>query len=162
AEAKLEGLAAIRANILSEYVEDELELTGLGQLIATTPNDEVNSLAGQHFIHVFGRENIWQVAPTDDNHHHRTAVASHMRGRICFPGRPQHSELERFVAEGAVVKKTTLTKQFTLEDFQKMYGDDHVLLFRVSEDKGLRVAYDGMRTPGAGTTIYALVRPEFA
>ncbi len=162
ARAKLEGLPAHRANILSEYVEDELELTGLGQLVTTTPNDEVNSLAAHHFIHVFGRENVWQVAPTDDDAHHQTAVAAHMRGRICFPSRPQFKRLEDFAARGAVVKKTTLTEQFTMADFEKMYGQEHILLFRVTEDKGLQVAYDEMRRPTPGTTLYAMIRPQDA
>jgi NhaP-type Na+/H+ or K+/H+ antiporter len=160
ARAKLEGLPAVRANILSEYVEDELELTGLGQLITTTPNDEVNSLAAHHFIHVFGSQNVWQVAPIDDEDHHQTAVASHMRGRICFPSRPQFKMLERFVAEGAVIKKTTITEQFTLEDFKEMYGEEHILLFRVTEDKGLEVAYDKMRNPSPGTTLYAMIKAQ--
>lgn len=162
ARAKLEGLTAVRANILSEYVEDELELSGLGQLIATTPNDEVNSLAAHHFVHIFGRENVWQAAPMDDDSHHQTSVAAHMRGRICFPSRPQFKRLERFAAEGAVIKKTTITEQFTLPDFQKMYGEDHILLFRVTEDKGLQVAYNEMKTPTPGTTIYAMIRAQDA
>ena len=162
ARAKLDGLSAVRANILSEYVEDELELTGLGQLVTTTPNDEVNSLAAHHFIHVFGSENVWQVAPIDDDDHHQTAVASHLRGRICFPSRPQFNRLERFAAEGAVIKKTTITEQFTFEHFQKIYGEEHILLFRVTEDKGLEVAYDKMRTPSPGTTLYAMIRPQDA
>ena len=58
------------------YVEDELELTGLGQLVTTTPNDEVNSLAAHHFIHVFGSENVWQVAPIDDDDHHQHTGAT--------------------------------------------------------------------------------------
>ena len=162
AEAKLLGIPAHRANILSEYVEDELELSGLGQLLATTPNDEVNSLATQHFVHVFGREFIWQVAPHDDDYHHSTAVASHMRGRISFPSRPKYNRLERFAAEGAAIKKTTLTEQFSYNDFKQMYGEDHVLLFLDSEERGLRVAHDEMREPVTGTTLYALIKPEDA
>lgn len=162
ARAKLEGLPAWRANILSEYVEDELELSGLGQLITTTPNDEVNSLAAHHFVHVFGSENVWQVAPLDDDGHHKTAVAAHMRGRICFPSRPQFRKLEHLAADGAVIKKTTITEQFTLDDFQKIYGTDHILLFYVTEDKGLQVAHDQMKTPTPGTIVYAMIRPEDA
>jgi len=162
ARAKLDGLPVTRANILSEYVEDELELTGLGQLITTTPNDEVNSLAAHHFIHIFGRENVWQVAPMDDDGHQKTAVAPHMRGRICFPSRPQYKKLERFAATGGVIKKTTITKQFTLEDFCELYGKEHILLFWTHEDKGLQVAHDNMRTPSPGTTVYAMIRPEDA
>jgi len=162
ARAKLDGLRAHRANILSEYVEEELDLTGLGQLIATTPNDEVNSLAGQNFIHAFGSENVWQVAPADDDAHHQTAVAGHMRGRICFPNRPQYRRLENFAAQGAVIKKTTITDQFTMENFKELYGEDHILLFRVTEERGLDIARDEMRAPGSETTLYAMVRGQDA
>lgn len=162
ARAKLEGIPALRANVLSEYVEDELDLSGLGQLVATTPNDEVNSLAAQHFIHVFGRENVWQVAPRDDDQHHYTSVAAHMRGRISFPARPQLARLESFASEGAVIKKTTLTEQFTMKDFKELYGDEHILLYYVTEDRGLLVAHDAMREPAPGTTVYAMIRAEDA
>ena len=162
ARAKLEGIPAMRANILSEYVEDELELTGLGQLISTTSNDEVNSIAAQDFVHVFGSANVWQVAPTDDGAHHRNATAKHKRGRICFPDRPKFMRLETFAAQGAVIKHTTLTEQFTYNDFQQLYGEDHILLFEVTEEKGLQIAHEKMSEPTAGTTLYALVNPEDA
>ncbi|MGJ8678159.1 MAG: cation:proton antiporter [Akkermansiaceae bacterium] len=160
AEAKILGLPAHRANILSEYVEEHLEFTGLGQLISTTPNDEVNSLAGQHFIHVFGSANVWQVAPKDDNSHHHTAVAKHMRGRICFESRPQLDDLENFVEQGAEFKKTTLTEKFTLDDFEKMYGAHAIIMFMDSKEKGLQIAHSEMKKPAAGTTIYALIPPQ--
>ena len=160
ARAKLEGIPAHRANILSEYVEDEMDMTGLGQLIATTPNDEVNSLASHHFVHVFGRENIWQVAPEDDDAHHHTAVADHMRGRICLPNRPQYEALEEFVAQGASIKKTTLSDQFTIDDFKELYGEDYILLFYSTEERGLEVAHDSMRALSPGTKIYAMIHKE--
>jgi len=162
ARAKLNGIPAMRANILSEYVEDELELTGLGQLISTTPNDEVNSLAAHDFIHVFGSANVWQVAPTDDGAHHRNTTAKHKRGRICFPGRPKFKQLETMAAHGGVIKETKITEQFTMEDFRALYGEDHILLFHVTEEKGLKIAHDEMSEPVAGTTLYAMIQPEDA
>jgi len=63
AAAKMENIPAKRANILSEYVEEELDFTGIGQLLAATHNDEVNSLAAKEFNHIFGSADIWQVAP---------------------------------------------------------------------------------------------------
>jgi len=113
ASANLEGIPSKRLNILSEYVEEELDMTGLGQLVATTPNDEINSLAAKEFTHIFGSADIWQIAPQDDNAHHTTSVAGHMRGRICFPGRPTHEELNRLVQQGYSMKSTTLSEQYT-------------------------------------------------
>ena len=44
---------AWRTRLLDEGVVDALERSGLGWLLAVTPNDEVNSLAALHFGEVF-------------------------------------------------------------------------------------------------------------
>ena len=45
AKAKIAGLNAVCANILNEHVREDLDLNGIGKLMALTQNDEVNSLA---------------------------------------------------------------------------------------------------------------------
>lgn len=156
-EAKLAGIPAIRMNILSEYAEERLELNGIGQLIAATPNDEVNSLAAQNFASLFGSEHVWQIAPLDDKAHEQNAVASHMRGRIAFPKRPRMTALQTLAARGGVIKKTMLTEQFTLEDFRKTHGKEYILLFWVSENKVLHIARDDMKELRPGSSLYALM-----
>lgn len=162
AAATVEGIPAQRANILSEYVEEELELNGLTMLLATTANDEINSLAAKEFTHIFGSANVWQIAPDDDGSHHTTAVAANLRGRICFPDRPNNDDLEEYVESGAVVKKINLTEQYTYDDFAERYLHRAIVLFLYSTEKGLRPASDEMKKPVAGTTIYALAIPEEA
>ena len=44
-EARMAGLTAECASILSEHVQEEIDLSGIGRLMALTPNDEVNALA---------------------------------------------------------------------------------------------------------------------
>lgn len=158
AAATLEGIPAKRANILSEYAKEELDYAGLGQLVAATHNDEVNSLAAYEFIHIFGSAELWQVAPLDDNAHHTNAVDPHTRGRIIFTGRPNHKELSRKSHSGMEIKTTTLGEQFTFDDFQEKYPEA-ILLFTSSPEKGLHPAHDAMKRPEEGTTIYALSNP---
>ena len=159
AAASMAGIPAKRANILSEYVEEELDLTGIGQLVAATNNDEVNSLATREFTHIFGSAEIWQVAPLDDNDHHTNAVASHQRGRILFTGRPNRKKLEKLVLEGAIIKKTSISEQYTFEDFNEA-NPGAIMLFLDSEDKGLRPADEELKKVSAGHSVYALVFPE--
>ncbi|MGJ8655098.1 MAG: cation:proton antiporter [Akkermansiaceae bacterium] len=159
AAASLAGIPAKRANILSEYVEEELDLTGIGQLVAATNNDEVNSLAAKEFTHIFGSAEIWQVAPLDDKEHHTNSVASHQRGRIMFTGRPNRKKLERLVLKGAIVKKTSISEQYTFQHFTEA-NPDAIILFLNSEDKGLRPAEEDLKKVTPGNTIYALVFPE--
>ena len=159
AAASMAGIPAKRANILSEYVEEELDLTGIGQLVAATNNDEVNSLAAKEFTHIFGSAEIWQVAPLDDNDHHTNAVAAHQRGRILFTGRPNRKQLERHVQQGASIKKTTISDQFSYQDFIEAYPES-IILFLHSEEKGLRPADEDLKKVPPGNSIYALVFPE--
>jgi NhaP-type Na+/H+ or K+/H+ antiporter len=156
--AKMLGLDAHRANILSEFAEEELDFNGLGSLVAGTPNDEVNSIASQRFIHQFGRAGVWQLAALDRDKHHKTAAASDVRSQTCFVGAPNHSTLQRLVASGAMVKKSNITDVFTLEDFQLTYKNQSpVILFLSDESRGLRPAPAKIEKIAPGTTIYALV-----
>ena len=155
--ARLEGLRAVRANILSEYADEELDFSGLGHLVAATPNNEVNSLAAREFQHRFGKANVWQLTPKDASDHHSKAVANHMRGRFCFLGGPRFADLRAMVARGGEMKVSKLTDVFTLEDFRMTHGDDAMILFQSSPEKGLQpVLADAEKIEGF-VTIYSLV-----
>ncbi|BCX49492.1 sodium/proton antiporter [Haloferula helveola] len=156
--AKMLGLEAHRANILSEFAEEDLDFNGLGSLIAGTPNDEVNSIATQRFIHQFGRAGVWQIAPLDRDQSHKTAAASDVRSQICFTGGPDHRTLQQLAARGAVVKKSHITDVFTLEDFRLTYGErPYHVLFMADESRGLRPAPIEIERVTPGTTLYVLL-----
>ena len=159
--AKLLGLEAHRANILSEFAEEELDFNGLGSLVAATPNDEVNSLATQRFIHQFGRAGVWQIAPADLDSHEHTSAASDVRSQICFTGAPGHPALQDLAAGDSVVKKTQVTEVFTFEDFVETYRESSwIILFLSSTGRGLRPAPADLETVPAGTTLYYLIDAE--
>lgn len=155
--ARMEGIPAKHANILSDSVEEEIDFSQIGQLVAATPNDEVNSLAAREYNHIFGSANIWQVAPTDDDAHRTKSVASHMRGRILFPNRPKYSTLRNLLQEGYKVKKTSISDQYTYSDFVAD-NEGAIVLFTYSKDKGLRPASGELKTISAGNSIFSFVK----
>ena len=61
AEARLQGITTYAMSVLSEELLEKIEGTGIRQLLALTPNEEVNSLAAVHFARVFGRSNVYQL-----------------------------------------------------------------------------------------------------
>lgn len=160
ASAKLAGLDARRANILSEFAEEEIDFNGIGSLVAGTPNDEVNSIAAQRFIHQFGRANVWQLAPSDRAAHHHAAASSEIRVQNCFTDRPDHRKLQHLTHAGALVKKSHITDIFTFEDFQLTYADTSaIVLFMNDSSKGLRPAPTKIEKVAPDTVLYVLV-PE--
>lgn len=57
------GLPAKRMSVLAEEATHDLDLRGIGRLLAFTSNDEVNALATARFTRVFGRREVFQLTP---------------------------------------------------------------------------------------------------
>jgi NhaP-type Na+/H+ or K+/H+ antiporter len=58
------GLNARMISALAEEADRDLDLRGIGRLLAMTSNDEVNALATNRFARVFGRREVFQLAPS--------------------------------------------------------------------------------------------------
>jgi CPA1 family monovalent cation:H+ antiporter len=154
------GLPAECASILSEHVREELDLAGIGRLLALTANDEVNSLAVREFSYLFGRANVYQLTPWDKGSGKRMSVSQHLRGRLLFHEELNHDALEERFASGAQIKKTKLTDEFSYQDFRARYGEPAIVLFVIDEAKKLRICTAAQTVaPKAGQTIVALVAP---
>jgi NhaP-type Na+/H+ or K+/H+ antiporter len=160
AAAKMAGLPAECASILSEHVREELDLAGIGRLLALTANDEVNSLAVREFSYLFGRANVYQLTPWDKGSGKRMSVSQHLRGRLLFHEELNHDALEERFASGAQIKKTKLTDEFSYQDFRARYGEPAIVLFVIDEAKKLRICTAAQTVaPKAGQAIVALVAP---
>ncbi|MCA9163044.1 MAG: sodium:proton exchanger, partial [Planctomycetales bacterium] len=159
AAAKMDGLRAECASILSEHVREEIDLAGIGRMLAMTANDEVNALAVREFAHLFGRANVYQLPPWDRSSGRRASVAEHLRGRLLFDRTLNHDELEVAYRSGSALKKTHLTAEFTYADFLARYGDSARILFLLDETKRLHICTaDKPPEPKASQSLVFLVR----
>lgn len=160
-DSQLAGLEAHYGSAISEDVLEDLEFTGIGRLLALTPNDEVNSLASLHFPEVFSRTEVYQL-PITANGRQRSAVPSHLRGRFLFGREVTYARLQAMVEAGYTVKATKLTEKFTYADYQAYYNNQALPLFVANDRKSLLIMTGETQiTPRPGQTIIALV-PEVA
>ena len=58
------GLTARRISVLADDAPHDLDLRGIGRLLAFTSNDEVNALATGRFARIFGRREVFQLTPS--------------------------------------------------------------------------------------------------
>ncbi len=152
--ARMDGLPTYYGSVLSEYILDEIELGGIGRLLALTSNDEVNSLAALHFTDVFSRAEVYQLSPEDE------AVSPHLRGRLLFRTGVTYTELDHRFARGEEIKTTKLTSEFDYEAFRARYGETAIPLFLINENGKLVVlTKDNQSEPRPGKLLISLVGP---
>ncbi len=88
----------------------------------------------------------------------RTVATGHLSGRFAFVPAVAHRQL-RERAETLRVRRSELTEEFTLSDFQARYDGRAVILF-VHKDGRTTVANEQVKLPRRGATLIALLPQE--
>lgn len=156
--ARMEGLPAYNGSILSDRVQEDLDLAGIGKLFALTPNDSVNALAAHAFKHTFSAKNVYQLvgAPAEEGE-----TTRHVRGRTLFGEEVNYDYLTNRFERGSVIKATPLTEKFDFDAFRDRYGENALPLFTLSDSGQLTVLTDrDAPRPRAGQTLISLVDGE--
>jgi len=159
--ARMAGLPTFWASILSEYAKDELDLGGLGRLLAMTPNDEVNALACQEFVDFFGRAEVYQLPTKPTGTERQEPVSMHRRGRLLFAVDLTYARLAERLAAGAIVKTTALTAEFDYKAFRDTYRDTATVLLAIDETGRVQIAtVETPLNPRRGQRLVSLVDPS--
>lgn len=158
AAAKMADLSTYYGSILGRDALDEIDLGGIGRLLALTPNDEVNVLSVQRFVPIFGRAGAYQLPPRDPDDR-RSSTDRGLHGRWLFNRDANSPHLWKQLHTGAIIKSTKLSEEFDYDAFKEYYGPDSIPLFVISETGRVSIrAADDTTTPKPGQTVVALVR----
>ncbi len=161
-DARRLGVTARRANVLAEGVTDELELGGIGRLVALTPNEEVNSLAALHFGEIFETNDLYQLtARSAEGATNLGELPQYLRGLPLFGPAVTFVDLDERFQQGAEVRVLPITDRDTFGHLIEQYEDVVTPLFLV-RGHGLYVfsQRDSNPTPQAGDRLIAIVGPE--
>jgi Trk K+ transport system NAD-binding subunit len=156
-QARMRGLNAGLGNLLSDFLETHIDLSGIGRLLALTNNDEANALGCKHFEDEFGSSSVYQLPP-DFSYRQSSNPDRAQLGRLLFAREITYRRLSDMFVQGAVIKQTPLTEQFTWEDFQEEYADSTVVPLMVLQDKeAVLFTVDRPVQPQAGWTLISVV-----
>ena len=157
AQARMAGLPYYYGSSLTEGALDRIDLGGIGNLLALTANDEVNSLTGLNFSEILGSDSVFQLPPEDlQTASGETLVGSHLRGRFLFQADAGYWQMTARFDAGADVKTTKLTEAFGYSEFLREYPDA-IPLFVVDGGKLTVVTVGAGLVPQAGQTLVAIV-----
>jgi len=202
--ARMAGLNVAYGSVLDEVALEDLDLRGIGRVIAMTPNEEVNTLALQRFAHVFSKAGLYRLAarpektkdkskdkskerakdsaggksgvmhiPVAKSGQHKTGqkrsasvdmdagATPSAIGRRLFDTSIDLATLEKRLASGWVIKATSISDEFTADDYHTLYGDEAVPMFVIDPDGDLQIAVAGRKVEAEpGSKLIALVNPE--
>ncbi len=154
--ARMRGLKAYHGSGTSESVLKDIDMDGIGRLLAMTPNNETNSLAILHFKRIFDSSELYQLVLGKSP---GKSMSDGLHGRFLFGPDCDYWSISRRFARGAVLKKTRLTEEFGYEDFLKKFPSA-TPLFLVS-DTGEASVFTRTKIPQAvpGQTLISIVDP---
>ncbi|MCB8927125.1 MAG: sodium:proton antiporter [Ardenticatenaceae bacterium] len=159
AAARMAGLKSYYGNALDEEVLENLDLSGIGRFLAMTSNDEANALASLHFAETFGSSGAFQLQSSDSvDSSAEQSKPRHLHGRILFQPALTYAQLDALFAGGAQLKSTSITQEFTYEDFQKQHPGTAVSLCLLQKTGKLTVfSADTDLVPKPGDTLISLL-----
>ena len=138
ARAEEANIPTYRGNPLSEHAEYNLELAGLGTLLAMSANESENVAAALHYRQEFGKNNIYSLLPTakkgSGGDTSKVRTMSQLRGQTLFSEKVSYQSLARMIEKGAKVRHFTQKDTFDLKDFQEKYGKEAVPLFGIDPE----------------------------
>lgn len=118
--ARLAGVRVLYGEVLSEEVEQSLELNEIACLLAATSNDAYNALVCNNFAGELEHDRVFQLPMyAGENEQESKRVAKPKRGQPAFHENAQYEELWRRHFQNWQFYKTKLTEDYDYEAFRR-------------------------------------------
>ncbi|HBI3712281.1 TPA: sodium:proton antiporter [Vibrio parahaemolyticus] len=165
-QVRMMGLDYYYGNPISSHADDNLNMIGIGQVVALTPDQHFNIMACMQFVDEFGEDKVHclQKVKTNGNGNEKHSVAQEYHGKLLMGGNVSYTQLASLLSRGAEIKHTKLSENFTYQDYLEHHKTNLVIpLFNV-EDKGKIQFCDDpdQFAPSTTSTIVSLILPESA
>ncbi len=160
--ARMEGMPVYFGNPVSEHADRQLDLVGIGRVLALSPQRELNSLACMRYKLEFGKDAVFELPVSlEQESQEKRKISHHYRGRIAFGANASYSKLSSMVSQHAKLHTTTLSDDFTYEQYLERYRKLALPLFAIDTRHRLHVYTEGAEfKPGKNWNILTLVVPE--
>jgi len=157
--ARMEGLETYFGNPVSEHADRNLNLIGLGKLLAMSGRLNLDTLACLRFKSEFGKKNIYELKTTREKHtEDKHIVSTKHRGYELFTEDADYGNLAYRLRNQAEIKSTQLSDEFTFDQYLKKYEKSIIPMFAIDNKKRLHVfVANGEMKPEANWIIIAMI-----
>ncbi|UFT99015.1 cation:proton antiporter [Radiobacillus kanasensis] len=127
--ARNAGIHVYHGEILSEQTEYRLDMTPYDYLISASDFDSYNALVCTTFVPEFGRSNVFKLPVQLDDEEDVKDLVNTIGGRLLFSDRSSLESLCTRIESGYVFRKTTITDQYSYNQYLDERGQDTTVLF---------------------------------
>jgi len=157
--ARMDGLETYFGNPVSEHADRNLNLSGLGKLLAMSGRLNLDTLACLRFKSEFGANNVYELKTTREKHtEDKHIVSTKHRGYELFNEDADYGNLAYRLRNQAEIKSTQLSDEFTFEQYLKKYEGGIVPMFAIDNKQRLHVfVANGEMKPKPDWIIIAMI-----
>jgi hypothetical protein len=162
--ARMENLDTYFGNPVSEHADAHLDLVGLGRLLAMSGRGNLDALACLRFKTEFGANNVYELRSARERViEEKHQIGTRHRGRQLFGKDITYGTLAGWLREGAEIRTTLLSAEFSFETYLARNEGYAVPLFTI-DPKGRVQMFTAENSvkPEAEWKVLALVRPRTA
>jgi NhaP-type Na+/H+ or K+/H+ antiporter len=150
--AREQGLATYYGNPVAGLADPQLDLAGIGQLAALSPQHELNALAVTRYRTEFGRNAVFRLAGAGEP----DAGDAAEQERILFADGTTYGDLAGRLRRGDTIRATVLDESLDWDGFVTRYPDA-LPLFAIDEKARVHFFAVGEKPAvRSGTTVHAL------
>jgi len=153
--ARKAGFEAYHGNPTSGHAAQNLDLQGIGKLIAVSSSRDANALAGMHFRKEFGSGQVFTLeGASDDEAYQRFDTTNRNRANPLFDASLNPSRLSRLLREGEV-------RHLTLTEPEPERSDDDVSSDDDMEDRSDPESSPDQDEVGTSPEVMAMAGPGY-
>lgn len=155
--ARLAGVRVLYGEVLSDQIQQSLELNEIACLLAATSNDAYNALVCSHFVTSLEHDRVFQLPMYAAEESNDSKIVSRpLRGRPAFHDNAQYEELWRKHFQNWQFHKTRITETYTREDFRRDCPTDAIIIATLNGDSRLlfNAASASARLEEGDTVVY--------
>ncbi|MBT41838.1 MAG: sodium:proton exchanger [Idiomarina sp.] len=160
--ARMDNLPVYFGNPASEHASNNIDLTGIGRLLVMSPYKQLNPLVSVYYQDWFGSNKVHGLnsGESDFRASHQLSEAYKTTLNL-FGESVTYSKLASLHFQGAKMKSTPITDNFSFEDYQQQYGARAVPMFALDEQKKVHIfSTERELKPMPGWLVIAMISPE--
>ena len=158
-QARMDGLNTYYGNPTSEHADRNLDLTGIGKMLAMTGNANQNALASLRFKSEFGVKKIFELKTNRERIiSEKHSLSTRHRGPQLFNDNITYGQIASLLRQGAEIKSTQLSDEYDYDAYMRNLTRQLIPLFAIDQRDRLHIiTADQKIAPKSGWSIISLI-----